>query len=492
MSDVATAGPLPAETAGLSRRRRLVAAVVLVVGLPLLTEVLVQQRGTLSYATPVLLVLSLVVAVCLVGGAWVALPAALLGGLVLNWFFTPPYGTLDVTEPAQVVVLLVYLGIAVAVSVIVDAAARRSAEAARARAEAQTLSGLAGATLAAAQTLPDLLERVRATFGMREVRLEVPDPAGVPQVVARAGATGLDGPDVDDEALHVRAGPDAMLVATGPALFAADRRVVASFAEAAGTAYEGRRLAEQAEAAAGLAAADRMRTALLASVGHDLRTPLAAIKAAATSLQQHDVRLSAGDQAELVDVIDAAADRLQGLVTNLLDASRLQAGALSTHPQPVRVEEAASAVLDGLPTESRPRVRLEPMTGMPPVVADPGLLDRVLANLVDNALRHAPGSPVVLTASLDPAGRALLLDVVDHGPGVPEAQHEAIFAPFQRLGDREPTGVGLGLAVAHGFAEAMDGTLVALPSDGGGLTMRLALPVVAEPLVPPDAAGDLA
>lgn len=469
---------LPAERAGLPRWRRLVAAGLLVVGLPILTEILVQDRARLSYATPVLSVLSLVVVVCLVGGVLVAVPAAVIGGLVLNWFFTEPYDTLTITAPNQVVVLVVYLGIALAISVIVDLAARRSAQAARARAEAASLSSLAGATLAEAQTLPDLLERVRRTFGMRVVTLTVTTDAGAEQIVARTGGADPDGndpaPEPDERVLRVAAGPEAVLVATGPPLFAADRRVITSFAEAAGTAYEGRQLAEQARRSAELAAADQMRTALLASVGHDLRTPLAGIKAAASSLLQPDVQLSAADRDELIETIDVSADRLQALIANLLDASRLQAGAVNVRRQPVSIDEALSAALGAMPADARRRVHVQLPTESPSASADPGLLDRVLANLIDNAVRHAPDSDVDVSARR--TGGQVQIDIADHGPGVTGDHREQIFTPFQRLGDRDPNGVGLGLAVARGFAEAMSGALEATDTEGGGLTLRLTLP----------------
>jgi len=469
-AEPATAG-LPAVTAGLSRRRLLLATALLLLGLPAITDILLPHRDELSYAIPVLIVLILVVAVALVGGLRVALPGAVLGGLVLNWFFTPPYHTLTIERSDQVLALGVYLAFAVAVSVIVDLAARRTAEAARARAEALELSSLAGSTLAGAQTLPDLLERVRRTFRMREVNLlERVEGRWSPVASVSTGE-----PEPGEVPLAVAAGPDLVLSALGPALFAEDRRVLASFAEAAATALEGRRLAEQAQANAELEAADRMRTALLAAVGHDLRTPLAGIKAAVTSLRQGDVEFSDSQRDELLDTVETSADRLQSLVGNLLDASRLQAGALSVLSQPTGLEEIAGRVLLALPAAERERVVLDLPPDLPDVSADPGLLERVLANLLDNALRHSPdGDVVTVRARAGPT--TVCCDVVDRGPGVLPSQREHMFAPFQRLSDGSPGGVGLGLAVARGFTEAMQGTLVPGDTAGGGLTMRLSLP----------------
>jgi len=472
---------LPALTAGLTRQRQLLAAALLAAGLPALTAILVQHRTELSYATPVLLVLTLVVAVALIGGLRVALPAALLGGLALNWYFTPPYGTFVVDRPDQLLVLSVYLGVAVAVSLIVDLAARRTAEATRARAEAHALSTLAGATLAESRTLPDLLERVRRTFGMRQVSLL--EPAAAPGWSVAATVTTGD-PEPGDVELRVPAGAGVVLSGWGPPLFAEDQRVLASFAEAAGTALEGRRLAEQAQATAEIEAADRMRTALLAAVGHDLRTPLAGIKAASSSLRQTDVTFTAAERAELLEIIDVSADKLQGLVSNLLDASRLQAGALSVRAQPSSIDVIAAAVLSALPQPQRQRVALKIPDRLPDALVDPGLLERVLANLIDNALRHSTaGSEVTLRAVARDSD--ILCEVIDHGTGIPPAQRDHLFIPFQRLGDREPTGLGLGLAIARGFTQAMNGTLTPHDTTGGGLTMRITLPRAPDTDTPP-------
>ncbi|MGB8649666.1 MAG: DUF4118 domain-containing protein [Mycobacteriales bacterium] len=438
---------------GLPRHRRWAGAAIALVGLPALTALLVAARGSLSYATPVLAVLSLVVVVALVGGVRPAVPAALAGGLALNYFFTPPLHRLAVDRPQDLLVLGVYLAVAVAVSAVVDLAARRTAEAARAAAEAEALSSVAGSTLAEQATLPALLERVRTAFGAHEVSLV--DPLGVPQAVV--GAAEPD--DVDQE---VPAGR-GRLVLRGPELFAEDRRVLAAFAEAAGTALEGRRLAEQASAAE---AVDRLRTALLAAVGHDLRTPLAGVKAAVSSLRAQDVTWSAEESDELLATIEDGADRLQALVSNLLDASRLQAGALSVTLAPVGLDEVVARAVAGLP--GRERVEAAVPEWLPPVEADAGLLERVVANLVENALRHDGGTVRVL-------GSEGCVEVVDHGPGLADA--DAAFAPFQRRGDRTSGGVGLGLAVAKGFVEAMGGTITPHETEGGGLTMSVQLRV---------------
>ncbi len=424
-------------------RRQLAGAAAALVGLPALTLVLVQARKDLSYTTPVLLVLLLVLVVALLGGIRPGVPTAIVGGLSLNYFFTPPLHRLTIDRTDDLVVLAVYLAVAVAVSVVVDLSARRTAEAARAKVEAEALSSVAGSTLGAQETLPALLDRMRTVFGAHEVSLV--DGLGV--VLAVVGAT-----EVEDVEQSVPAGT-VQLVVRGPQLFAEDRRVLQAFAEAAATALEGRRLAEQASVAEAI---DRMRTALLAAAGHDLRTPLAGVKAAVSSLRQNDVAWTREESAELLATIEESADRLQGLVSNLLDASRLQAGALSVQATTVGLDEVVSRALVGM--TGRERVAVDIAEDLPPVHADPGLLERVVANLVDNALRHDDGVVTV-------RGFCGELCVIDHGPGLAELPD-----PF--VSDR---GVGLGLFVVRGFVEAMGGTVSPAQTLGGGLTMTVSL-----------------
>jgi two-component system sensor histidine kinase KdpD len=235
---------------------------------------------------------------------------------------------------------------------------------------------------------------------------------------------------------------------------------------------------QAAAAAAGLEAGNRLRTALLAAVGHDLRTPLATAKAVVSSLRSRDVELDEADRAELLEAADGALDRLAGLVDNLLDLSRLQSGAMPMRLSPVPVDEVIARALDDIGVQPR-AVVLDVGEDLPPILADPGLLERVVANLVANAQRFAPpGHPPMLAAAVR-AGR-VELQVVDRGPGIPAEARDRVFRPFQRLGDTDPsTGIGLGLALSRGLVEAMNGTLRPEQTPGGGLTMVVSLPAVA-------------
>ncbi|MDQ1724007.1 MAG: two-component system, OmpR family, sensor histidine kinase KdpD [Frankiaceae bacterium] len=464
-------GLLPVHDGGVGMRRRAAGAVLVVIGLPIITSLLVPHRSSTPLATPVLLVLLMVVGGALVGGMWVALPAAVAGAAVLNWFFTPPYGTFAVGSSELLVVLVVYLTVAVAVSAVVDRAARRTVEATRARAEAHALAAIAGAALAEQQTLPGVLRHVADLFGMRTVSLLERD--GDMWVTAET-VTVRDDDGSGDQELRIPSESGPVLVVQGPELFAADQRVLTAFADAAATALEGRQLARRASAAAAIEAGDRMRTALLAAVGHDLRTPLAGVKAAVTSLRQTDVTWTPAEADSFLETIEDGADRLQQLVENLLAASRLRAGVVTASLQPVALDEIVARSLLGLPGADR--VYVDVPDDLPDVRADVGLAERIVANLVQNALRYSPAGMMV-TVRGAVRGTTVVCEVIDHGPGLPDVDWTRIFEPFQRAGDRTPEGIGLGLTVAAGFADALHATLTPGRTDGGGLTMRLAIPI---------------
>ncbi|RGC69250.1 Sensor protein KdpD [Micromonospora sp. MW-13] len=473
-------GGLPA---ALSRRRRLLGFALAGLGMPALTGAL-SALPDLTLTNDILLFLAGVVGVALVGGLWPALVAALGGSLLLNWFFTPPFHTLTIAEADNLLALGVFVGVALAVSWVVDVAARRTREAARASADAQTLATVAGGVLRGERPLPALLDRLRETFALRAVSvLELaPDARGRPnrayerdvwRLVAAVGEAPATSPDAGETAVPV---DDRLtVVLAGRRLEAADRRVVEAFAAQAAVALRQERLAEEAATARPLAEADRMRTALLAAVSHDLRTPLASAKAAVSSLRSHDVEFDADDRDELLATADESLDRLGRLVANLLDMSRLQAGALGVAAAAIGLEDVVPRALDELGPAAAD-VATDIPADLPAALADPGLLERVLVNIVANALRHSPpGRPPTVTASAH-AGQ-VELRVIDTGPGIPEDQWEHVFLPFQRLGDRDnQTGVGLGLALSRGLAEAMGGSITPETTPGGGLTMVLRLP----------------
>ncbi|OJF15875.1 sensor histidine kinase [Couchioplanes caeruleus] len=471
-------------THGLSPRRRLAGLTLAGAGLPLLTAALAASRDTLGLSSIIPLYLVAVVAVALVGGIWPAVAAAIASFLTLNWYFTPPLRRWIIAEPENLLALLVFLIVAAAVSTVVDLAARRTSEAARARAEAETLSTLAGSVLRGERPLTAMLDQLRDTFHLDAVTLlerdpDTPDspdlnrlPAAWRVVAAVGGEASRTPTDGDTDVLveHTYS-----LVLRGHAPTAADRRVLEAFAAQTAVALRQERLAERAATAEPLAEVDRVRTALLRAVSHDLRTPLAAAKAAVGSLRSRDVVFADADREELLATADESLDRLGRLVDNLLDMSRLQAGALGVHPQPVSAAEIVPRAVDDLGPPGA-AVTIHFPDDLPEAHADPDLVERILVNLLSNALRHSPPDrPPAVTVSAH--GGHLEIRVIDHGPGIPDTHRDQIFLPFQRLGDTDnATGVGLGLALARGLAEAMGGTLNPDSTPGGGLTMVLSLP----------------
>ena len=417
-----------------------------------------------------------VLVVALLGGVAPAALSALLSGLLLNYFLVDPRHTFTIAEPDSAVTVVVLLAVAVAVAALVDGAAKRAREATQASREAELLTLFAGSVLRGAD-LDTLLERVRETYSQRAVSvLRVIDDED--RIVACVGDNPCVTVDSADTAIEVGDDEFWMLMA-GRQLAARDRRVLTAVASQAAGLIKQRELTEEASRAETIARADELRRSLLSAVSHDLRTPLAAAKAAVSSLRSDDVDFSAEDTSELLATVEESIDQLTALVGNLLDSSRLAAGVVTPALQRVYLEETVQRALVGISKHSTgfrsvalDRVKVE--VGDAVAMADSGLLERVLANLIDNALRYASESPVRVTAST--VGGRVLIAVIDEGSGIPRGAAEQMFAPFQRLGDQDnSTGVGLGLSVAKGFVEAMGGTIAATDTPGGGLTVLVDL-----------------
>lgn len=416
-----------------------------------------------------------VLAVGLFGGVGPAVVSALLSGVLLNYFFTDPRYSLTIAEPDSAVTIVVLLVVAVAVAVLVNTAARRAAEARRASQEAELLALFAGSVLRGAD-LETLLNRVRETYGQRAVSL-LRESSGVVATVGERPSA-----DVDHADTAVDVGDEFWLLLDGRSLDARDRRVLGAVATQAVGLVRQRELTEEANRAEAIAQADDMRRSLLSAVSHDLRTPLAGAKAAVSSLRGDDVGFSPEDTAELLATVEESIDQLTALVGNLLDSSRLAAGVVRPELHPTYVDEAVHRAVLGISRGSTgfggsqlDRIKVE--VGDTVAMADAGLLERVLANLLDNALRYAPDSVVRVNAGT--VGDRVLINVVDEGPGIARGAEEQLFQPFQRLGDtHNSSGVGLGTAVARGFVEAMGGTISATDTPGGGLTVVVDLAAV--------------
>src|SRR3984957_11688052 len=442
-------------------RRRLASLVLGAVLLPLITAVLAALRSHLNLADDLLIYLVAVVTITVLGGFWPAVLAAVAASLLLNWYFTEPLHTFTIQEPKNLLALLLFVTGAVAVSSVVHLAARRAVQAARAREEAASLLELAQTVLGGADSPAAVLDHLTRTHGGQA---ELQERAGGRWV--RVASSGVEGSL--PAALRIDIRSDLTLLVNGLAE-SATPALLAGYAAQAAAALDRERLRTQAAQAEALAEGNRMRTALLAAVSHDLRTPLASIKASVSSLRQTDVEWSEADQADLLATIEENADRLDALIGNLLDMSRLHTGSLQPFLRPTAIDEVAPVAAGGL--DDSLRLGLAVPEGFPLVLADPGLLERVLANLFSNALRYSPAArPPELQAHL--VDGTVRLEAVDHGPGAPAAREGGMFEPFTRVADRHP-GVGLGLAVAKGFAEAMGGRIAAVDTPGGGLTVTV-------------------
>jgi two-component system, OmpR family, sensor histidine kinase KdpD len=473
----------PRLSRGELNRKRVIGGFALAVVLPVLVQLC---TGELSLELTMLIQFAATIAVALVGGLWPAVVAAVWSSLMLNYFSAPPIDTLNISDPENLLALAIFLVVAVAVALAVDQSARRSREATKAGAEAATLSELARGILASQDTVQVFLEQVREHFGMRTVALF----SGVGNDLSTwrpDASVGEEPPSTPDQADNVEEISEHWVLGlSGRILPASDRRLLGAFGAHLIALEQREALTVTQREYQQLAQDNKIRTSVLRAVSHDLRTPLAGIKLAVSSLRQTEVQFDPADEAELLATIEHYSDRMEALVGNLLDMSRLSADMVQPVLGPVTWQEILPAALHGVPAG---RARSELPANMPAVEADPGLLERVIANIVENAVKYAPDSEILMLGSVGGSGSATIegrpaseLRIVDHGKGVPAENVMAMFRPFQRLDDvsygaQGGTGVGLGLAVAKGFTEIMGGVLEAEETPGGGLTMIVRLPL---------------
>ncbi|MGZ4741102.1 MAG: DUF4118 domain-containing protein, partial [Ilumatobacteraceae bacterium] len=463
----------------LDRRRLAAAWVLTAVGLPVLMTVTVPLRDHVALSTELLLALALVVALAALGGKVVAVAAAVAASLLVNWFYVPPYGTLTIAQGENLTALLIFVAVAVGVGTLVDRASRRAVEARRARLEAEVLARSTTSLAADPEPLPQLVELLRQTFGLAGVRIAGTDPDGAATLAFAGDVDGAASTSMPlASSLHGNAGFRATLQVFGRPLSSDDHRLLRVFADQLAVAIDSQRLVAEAAEAATLAEVDALRTALLRSVSHDLRTPLASIKAMISGLRDPTMHWTDDQLGEALATVDEETDRLNRLVGNLLDASRLQIGALAVQTQSTVVVDVVDGALNSLdvPVDA---VDVVVPPDVPEIMSDPALLERSLANVIGNAVRHnPPGRRVRVEAAA--VGDSVHLRVVDRGEGVAMADRARIMTPLQRFGDDQPhDGIGLGLAIARGFVAAMDGTFTLEDTPGGGLTVTIALPLAA-------------
>lgn len=458
----------------ISGRRRLASWAIVVLGLPALTAILLLFRDNLQLHNVLLIYLMSAVVVAGIGGALPAGAAAVAGFLLANWFFTPPVKTWSVSNPDDLLSIVIFLVISLAVGLLVGYSSRRSVEARKARAQAEALAATTtrGHPVFASDQHA-LLRRVKDIFSLGSVSL-IRRTDGQWETLLSEGERELQAPGEGIETVAVT--DTISLVIDGGRLTTDDRTVLRAFASQIVQAIERTELEREARSAESMAETDRLRTALLSAVSHDLRTPLATIKASLTSLVETGVEWSPEQIRAFLGTALEETERLNRLVGHLLDASRVQVGAVHVFFRPVGLDEVVAAALSGLRKDSD-RVTVEISESLPDVQTDPDLLERVVANLIENALAWSPSGEEVRISAGEVAGR-VDLRISDRGPGIPADVHETVFLPFQRFGDSpNQGGVGLGLAVARGLLEAMGNELVIEDTPGGGTTMVIGLKI---------------
>jgi len=500
-----------AQTQTPPRPRRVVVAWIAAVVIPCaLAAALLPWRDGLALSTVLLIFLLGVIGNALIGGVAPAAAAALIAGLLANYLYTPPIGSLTISRPENVFALVVFVIVGVTVASVVDRSAVRARQAVQGRTEAQLVAAAATSVVNSPNPVHAVLEQARLGFAMTSVALLAKNPTSL-NTYQLIGAAGTPGPTTeppppaapspatlpaelghavnpDTADVLVPAGPPEsgwVLAMYGRPLPPSDRRLVEVFAAQAVLAVERDRLTHRAEQGERLREGDRVRTAVLAALSHDLRTPLSTIKASVSSLRDRSIAWTEADQRELLAATDAAADQLDALLANLLDLSRLETGVVTPVRRPVSVDEVVHRALIGIPGD---RVRDSIPDDLPLIDTDAGLLERVIANITANAVRYSPDDRHVRLLAgevTDERGHRVQLRIVDHGPGVPLPDRDMMFAPFQRLGDIPGrNGVGLGLAVARGLAEAVGASVEVDDTPGGGLTMIITVPVADTPMKP--------
>ncbi|HJQ77550.1 MAG TPA: ATP-binding protein [Acidimicrobiia bacterium] len=479
-------GPRAMGMPAISRVRQVISWGIALVGLPLLTWLLVERRDAIALYNVLLVYLLLAVTTGGVGGALPAVTTATAGFLLANWFFTEPLGTWAISSPDDLFSLFAFLSVSLAVGMLVGYSSRRSAEARRARAQAEALASTTSLGHPVfASDLQAHLRRVRDALSLDAVSL-LRRIGGSWVTLAWEGREELTDPSEGSESIDLT--DDMVLVIRGGRLTVDDLIVLRAFAVQMAQLVERAELKRDAAMAEAMAEADRLRTALLSAVSHDLRTPLATIKASLTSLIETGVDWTPEQTRSFVETALEETERLNRLVGHLLDASRVQAGAVHVFVRPVGLDEVVSAALAGVRSGAG-RITIDISESLPDVETDPDLLERVVANLIDNALTWSPEDRAVTVTAGEVAGR-IDLRVVDRGPGISPAERETVLLPFQQAGDSpNRDGVGLGLAVSHGLLQAMGNELVIEETPGGGTTMVIALKVARPDLTP---VGELA
>jgi two-component system, OmpR family, sensor histidine kinase KdpD len=462
-------------------RRLGISYVVAVVGPALVTLVAASLPSPRGTAIPALLYLLAVVVAAVIGHFWQALLAAALSFVCLDFFFTTPVHTFAVTKAEDLLALAVFLAVAATVTGAITAALEQRARAESRELQVRALYNVTAGLLSGGgldEALGDLASSLRGMYGLKGCRVMVLDREGVEQQRAISGSIEDETNSVPLAANGRPVGRIEMAGISAGAIAGAEKEVLETFAGQLALALERARLGEEAAGARLDAESSRIRAALFASVTHDLRTPLASITASASSLLEEGVPFTSDQGRELLRTILEESERLNRLVANLLDLSRLRAGALAPSKDLVPLEDVISSVVERL----RPRLtgrtlREHIREDVPPIPMDVMQIDQVLTNLIENAIRFSPnGSEITISAVR--WQETVEVKVIDRGPGIREEERARVFQEFYRKDvGRGRSGTGLGLAIAQAMVAAHGGSMWIEQTPGGGATVGFRLPL---------------
>ena len=462
----------------LSTQNRNTAAkafVVLVVVLPVVNLILARFRHSFNLTTNTLILLIITLVIAIKSPIWLTTLGAVENFLFLNYLFTPPFHTLNISNKNDLLALLVYLAISITASLILRKLEIRTAKLKQLSKEGLFLSSLAENIIRGHNSIDEILNNSKSTFGLKELAVAQNDPINKDKgVKVIYGSITTITKEISDSQIVLNA--EYSLLANPAINDPEPRKLVTTFGSQVLILLERQLLEANERELSDIRQADQMRVALLNAVSHDLRGPLASSKAAISSLRNNEVAWTPEDQRELLDSASLSLDQLNHLIENLLDMSRLEAGAIFLNWRNVGVEDVVSGAIKSLksPTELI-EISIDPE--LPPIKGDPILLERVIGNLLENALRFNPKGRSITIAAFR-VGENIEIRIIDHGPGLSTKDKSKLFTPFQRLGDRDnSTGVGLGLAIVKGFTELMNGRISLEETFQAGLTMVLSFPI---------------
>lgn len=452
---------------------------ILILLLPLVNLILAKFRNSLNLTTNTLILLVITVAIAVKSPIWLAILGAIENFLFLNYFFTPPFHTLAISNKDDLIALLVYLTLSISASLILRKLKIRTAKLQQLSDEGLFLSSLAKDIIRGHGSIEEILSGSKNTFGLNEfavVRKNSTTPGGSPEVIY--GSITAITKEISDSQIILNS--EYSLLADPAIINTELRNLVTTFGSQILILLERQIFEENEKALSGIRQADQMRVALLNAVSHDLRGPLASSKVAISSLLNNEITWSIDDRKELLESADHSLNQLNHLIENLLDMSRLESDSIFLNWRNVGIEDIVSGAIKSLKSPAN-SIEISIDSDLPPIMGDPILLERVIGNLLENALRFSPKTRPVTIAAFKVEDR-IEVRIIDHGPGISVKDQSKVFIPFQRLGDRDnTTGVGLGLAIVKGFTELMNGRISMEETYLGGLTMVLSFPIGDEP-----------